>query len=296
VPPPSLFVPVAGKWHRVKHKASYACVVLLSLLSLSACRSHRAAPGPSAAPPSVAAPPDVKAPPADAQRTASGLATKVLQPGRGGEHPEPQDLVEVHYTGWTPDGKMFDSSIPDNSVAQFSVEGVIPGWQEALQLMVAGEKRRLWVPANLAYGDKPQGKAPAGPLVFDVELMKVIKKPRPLPAPDDVAAPPAGAPQTPSGLSYKVLTKGTGKQHPRPDQAVEVDYTGWDSHGKMIDSTKTGGRPATFRAGGLGKGWTEALAVMVEGEKARFWMPAKVVGWGGPAPLVVYDIELRAIK
>jgi FKBP-type peptidyl-prolyl cis-trans isomerase len=277
-------------------KARYACVALL--LSAACQRTHpgvrpEAAP---AAPTSLVAPPDVKAPPPDAQRTASGLATKVLQPGHGGDHPEPQDLVEVHYTGWTPDGKMFDSSVPDNAVAQFAVEGVIPGWQEALQLMVAGEKRRLWIPSNLAYGDKPQGKAPAGPLVFDVELLKVIKKPRPLPAPEDVAAPPPGAPTTPSGLSYKVISKGSGKRHPRPEQSVEVDYTGWDSAGKMIDSTKLAGHPATFRAGGLGKGWTEALAVMVEGEKARFWMPAKVVGWGGPAPMVVYDIELRAIK
>jgi FKBP-type peptidyl-prolyl cis-trans isomerase len=273
-----------------------------ALFLVSACRGGQPTPAPrpatppTSSTPSIAPPPDVKEAPADAQRTASGLATRVLRPGRTPEHPESQDLVEVHYTGWTPDGQMFDSSVPENTVAQFSVEGVIPGWQEALKMMTPGETRRLWVPAKLAYGPDGRGKAPGGPLVFDVELLKIIKKPRPLPAPEDVAAPPKGAPKTRSGLVYKILEKGTGKRHPRPEQSVEVDYTGWDSAGKMIDSTKTAGRPATFRAGGLGVGWTEALAVMVEGEKTRFWMPARVVGWGGPAPTVVYDIELRAIK
>src|SRR5947207_2050063 len=86
-------------------------------------------------PVAVAAPADVKAPPADAKKTASGLAYKVLQEGVGGRHPRPTGEVTVQYTGWTTDGKMFDSSVVQGRPATFAVDGVIPGWTEGLQLM-----------------------------------------------------------------------------------------------------------------------------------------------------------------
>ena len=125
-------------------------------------------------PNSIPAPPDVAAPPADAEKTASGLASKVLQAGTGDRHPKPEDTVEVHYTGWTTDGKMFDSSVTRGSPASFPLNGVIKGWTEGLQLMVVGEKRRFWIPAGLAYGETPSRPgAPAGLLVFDVELLEI---------------------------------------------------------------------------------------------------------------------------
>src|SRR5438067_2309077 len=83
-------------------------------------------------------PPDVKSPPPDAMRTPSGLAYKVLKEGVGGRHPKPSSTVTVNYTGWTPDGKSFDSSVLSGKPATFEVEGVIAGWTEALQLMVEG--------------------------------------------------------------------------------------------------------------------------------------------------------------
>jgi peptidylprolyl isomerase len=118
----------------------------------------------------LAAPPDVAAPPADAERAAGGLATKVLKPGTGTRRPRPSDTVTVHYTGWTTDGKMFDSSVVRGEPASFQVDGVIPGWTEGLQLMYEGEKTRFWIPENLAYKGK---SAPYGMLVFDVELIKI---------------------------------------------------------------------------------------------------------------------------
>ena len=121
----------------------------------------------------LAAPADVAAPPADAARTQTGLASKVLKDGTGSVHPKPTDTVEVHYTGWTTDGKMFDSSVKRGKTASFPLNGVIKGWTEGLQLMVVGEKRRFWIPANMAYGEKPQGGRPAGLLVFDVELVNI---------------------------------------------------------------------------------------------------------------------------
>jgi len=119
----------------------------------------------------IAAPADVAAPPADAQKTASGLASKVLKPGTGTQKPAATNTVEVHYTGWTTDGKMFDSSVKRGRPATFPLNRVIPGWTEGLQLMVPGEKRRFWIPQDLAYKGRPG--PPAGMLVFDVELLSI---------------------------------------------------------------------------------------------------------------------------
>ena len=127
---------------------------------------------PAPKPPEV--PADVKAPPANAKKTASGLAYRVLTPGKGTKHPKDTDRVSVHYSGWTPDGKMFDSSVTRGEPATFALNHVIKGWTEGVQLMVEGEKTRFWIPSDLAYGDKPKRPgAPAGPLVFDVELLAI---------------------------------------------------------------------------------------------------------------------------
>ena len=128
-----------------------------------------AASTPAGPPP---APDDVAAPPADATTTESGLAYKVLQPGDGGAHPTATSRVKVHYTGWTTDGKMFDSSITRGRPATFPLDRVIAGWTEGLQLMTKGEKARFWIPEKLAYQGKPG--APAGMLVFDVELIDIL--------------------------------------------------------------------------------------------------------------------------
>jgi peptidylprolyl isomerase len=120
---------------------------------------------------SLPAPPDVAAPPGGSLKTTSGLSTLVLQPGRGTRHPHLSDRVTVHYSGWTTDGKMFDSSVASGQPASFAMNEVIAGWTEGLQMMVEGEKRRFWVPEALAY--KGQSGAPQGMLVFDVELIKI---------------------------------------------------------------------------------------------------------------------------
>jgi peptidylprolyl isomerase len=119
----------------------------------------------------IAAPSDVTAPPADAIRTASGLAYKVLSSGTGTDRPSEDSKVTVDYTGWTTDGKMFDSSIQRGTPATFPLNRVIKGWTEGVQLMVVGEKTRFWIPENLAYQGRPG--APAGLLVFDVELKEI---------------------------------------------------------------------------------------------------------------------------
>jgi len=115
-------------------------------------------------------PDDVAEPPLDAQRTPSGLAYKVLQVGSG-PTPSRGNKVTVHYSGWTTDGEMFDSSITRGEAATFPVSGVIAGFSEGLQLMQVGSRVRLWIPESLAYQGKPG--APQGMLVFDIELRAI---------------------------------------------------------------------------------------------------------------------------
>ena len=79
----------------------------------------------------------------------------MLKKGTGKEHPKADSNVEVHYSGWTTDGKMFDSSVTRGEPATFPLNGVIPGWTEGVQLMVVGEKTRFWIPGNLAYDNSP---------------------------------------------------------------------------------------------------------------------------------------------
>lgn len=144
--------------------ANYIRALLVGwCVALAACSSS----SPSQIPP----PPDVAAAPADALRTPSNLASKVLQPGTGSRHPRANSEVTVHYTGWTTDGKMFDSSVARGEPTTFRLDGVIPGWTEGVQMMVEGEKRRFWIPARLAY-EGLQG--PQGLLVFDIELIRIV--------------------------------------------------------------------------------------------------------------------------
>jgi FKBP-type peptidyl-prolyl cis-trans isomerase FklB len=105
--------------------------------------------------------------------TASGLQYEVLTHGKGAK-PKPTDTVEVHYHGTLLDGTVFDSSVERGTPATFRVNGVIPGWTEALQLMSVGDKWKLYIPAALAYGPRAAGKIPANSaLIFEVELRAI---------------------------------------------------------------------------------------------------------------------------
>lgn len=109
--------------------------------------------------------------------TESGLQYEVLESGKG-DSPKASDNVEVYYTGKLIDGTVFDSSVERGVPASFGVTQVIPGWVEALQLMHEGDKWRLYIPSDLAYGPNGAGGVigPNMTLIFDVELLRVIKK------------------------------------------------------------------------------------------------------------------------
>jgi FKBP-type peptidyl-prolyl cis-trans isomerase len=262
---------------------------LISTSALAACAKGGAAGTADAAheasvpqgPVGLPAPPDVAAPPADAVKTASGLASMVITPGTGTEHPSQNDQVKVDYSGWTTDGKMFDSTVAPLQPGRkaepitLSLSRVIPGWTEGMQLMVVGEKRRMWIPEDLAYKGRPG--APQGMLVFDIELVDFTPGPKP---PPDVAAAPADAEKTKDGLATKVSQKGTGKVHPQPNDGVRVNYSIWQTDGKLLDASKE--KPVVRPVTGLSAGWSEGLGLMVTGEKRTLWVPAALGIQGRP--------------
>jgi peptidylprolyl isomerase len=119
-------------------------------------------------------PDNLKVPPQTAFKTPGGVTLNVLKPGTGTLHPTTNSRVKLHYSGWTTDGKLFESTITSEHPGVFLVGTVLPGWREALPYMVAGEKARIWIPASLAYGSHPVERAvPAGDLVYDIELLSI---------------------------------------------------------------------------------------------------------------------------
>lgn len=359
----------------------------------------------------IKAPADVAKAPADALLTESGLASKLITAGSGSEKPTATSTVTVHYTGWkSSDGSMFDSSHVRGQPASFPLNRVIAGWTEGLQRMVVGEKRRFWIPEDLAYGPEVPGSGrPGGQLVFDVELISFENGPKPLQIPDgarktesgiayvtreagsgafptndhlvefhftfldpsgqvlqssrssgpqtaplrklppflgelftrlhagaqadayipgtllgaphafvkcelellavkrmipapavpeDVAAVPAAAQRTASGLAYKVLGAGGASEKPVASSTVTVHYSGWETDGQMFDSSVVRGEPASFPLAQVIPGWTEGLQLMGKGDRFRFWIPQKLAygpkqaGSDQPGGLLVFDVEL----
>ena len=240
-------------------------------------------------------PPDLTQPPAEAEKSATGLVSRVITHGTSTEKPSATDVVTIDYTGWTSDGGMFDSSIARGNPSMFPINKAFPGLQECVQLMVLSEKRRCWIPPELAY--KGQKDKPAGRLVFDIELRDTRQTPT-IP-PSDVAAPPADATKTETGLAYKVLRPGTGVRNPDGIRRVVVHYTGWTTDGKMFDSSVVRGVTFTTSLDDVVEGWKEGVKLMVEGERARFWIP-QALAYKGEAGttkgMLVFDIDLIRIE
>lgn len=168
----------------------------------------------------------------------SGVKYCVLAKGEGGEHPAMGDTVRVDYTGWTLDGRSFDSSrrarrpgmAPEP--AEFQVGGVIDGWNEMLQLMVPGDRVLVTIPSELAYGEKgsPPNIGPNATLIFDVELHAIVAKaPRfeawPAEPGDDVE-------DFESGVELRVLRAGEGPSVTDGATAV-VEMSCWTESGKF---------------------------------------------------------------
>jgi len=236
--------------------------------------------------------------------TDSGLQYVIVEAGNG-EAPQSGDLVQVHYTGTLEDGTKFDSSYDRNEPIQFMLGAgqVIPGWDEGIALMKIGDKAKLIIPPELAYGEQGAGGGiipPNATLMFDVELIGT--QPGPPAAPSEVAA--ADYTTTESGLQYFDLEAGSGAA-PEAGQTVSVHYTGWLEDGQMFDSSLVRGRPFEF-AIGVGQvipGWDEGVASMQVGGKRQLVIPAELAygeqGAGGVIPpnaTLVFEVELLDIQ
>jgi FKBP-type peptidyl-prolyl cis-trans isomerase len=236
-------------------------------------------------------PAELTNPPADATRLENGLITQVVTPGTGTTKLTASDAARVELTVWKSDGKLIQFVEAPQTV-EIPVAKMLPGWSLGAQEMVEGERRRIWVPASLSAGKLKEGET----LLIDMHLVAIVSPPT---TPADVAAPPADATVTPSGLAYKVLRPGTGVVHPNVRSQVTVHYSGWRTDGQMFDSSVLRGSPSTFPLTEVIKGWTEGVRLMVVGEKTRFWIPAKLAYAGDrsrPQGMLVFDIELLSIN
>jgi FKBP-type peptidyl-prolyl cis-trans isomerase len=233
------------------------------------------------------------------QKSESGLQWSVLAPGGGGESPRMGDKVRVHYTGWTTDGKVFDSSRQRGQPAEFVLGEVVQGWNEGLQRMTKGERVKLTIPPGLAYGaeGRPPVIPPNATLIFDVELLDFVAMPRFHPAV------PERQTTTASGLKSEVLTEGAGDP-PKANEAFEIKFAYWTTDGKLLDaSERQGTLKATSAQMSLGV-LKEAPLLLAPGARWRFEVPP-ALGFGDRSPspelppgsTTVWEIEMvRIIK
>lgn len=239
-------------------------------------------------------PPDVAAPPPDAKRTARGVAYRMLKTGTGAK-PTATDLVKIHYTGWTTEGRLVASTALEGSPETITLTATLPGWAEVIPLLAVGDRVRIWVPDTLAFKGQPH--KPQGMIVYDLELVSFDAKATaiaPAQPPPDVAGAPANAKTTASGVAYKILRPKASGKHPTPKDTVRVIYTGWTTDGKMFDSSK--GKPYETKLTNVIDGWAEAIPLMAVGEKARLWIPERMAYAGeDPKGTLVFDIELLEI-
>lgn len=240
----------------------------------------------------TAAPADVAAPPKSAKKSKSGLAWKILRKGSGSERAGRDDTVWVHYSSWAKDGGLIFSTWKKGEPTEKEMATQSKGWAEVLPMMAVGERRRVWMSPKLAHPRHLRKKR--GARTMDIELVRLRKAP---PPPSDVAKPPKDAEKTASGLAYRVLKAGTGKEHPAADGSASVRYSGWTTKGRFFDGTD-GDESRTVNMGSVIAGWTEGLQLMVVGQKSRFWIPEKLAYNGMPKKpkgMLVFDVELVEI-
>jgi hypothetical protein len=235
--------------------------------------------------------PDLSQAPKNAVELATGMHYVVLQPAKGSAKSIKPDFFEYRVTAWNKneagsyiakDGGLLRSNF--KSIAQSS-----PTFARAVMLSPVGETRRWWF-------SNPE--TPAVSQIFDLTVLGNVD---PAPAPPDVAAVPATANKTATGLAYRVIKKGTGAGHPTLQSVITIDYSGWTPDGKLFDSSITRGQKAVFPLNGLISGWKEGLTMMSPGDTYRFWIPGhlaydSIPNANGPKGMLVFDVTLYGFE
>lgn len=239
----------------------------------------------------------------DTITTASGLKYIMIE-RRDGVKAVGNSVV-VHYTGYFKDGKIFDSSVERGQPLKGLKVGagqVIKGWDEGLALLHKGEKAKLIVPYQLAYGEQGYGPIPPKTdLIFDVEIVDV----KPITAPVQFDIKGLEAKTTASGLKYYEVKRSGSTVKAEAGKTVKVHYTGYLADGKMFDSSVERDEPIEFPLGQhmVIPGWEEGIALMNVGDKLRLVIPyALAYGEQGRAPVIpekadlTFDVELIDVK
>ncbi len=228
-------------------------------------------------------------PPPNAVASASGLVTERLTTGTGDAPPDANDHVAIHFTLYDASGAVFDESASKGKPATFSMQQSQPAFREALDDMVTGEKRRLWIPAGLAPPNAP--RQADGKVIFDIELVAVLRMPDP---PSDVGRPPADAERSLYGAFSKVLREGSGKKGEEGPGSL-ANYALWTTDGQLVDTTAARQRPTLFLYDKVMAAFADVLKGMREGEKRRIWIPGEIAAgqWkGNPKGMLTFEVEL----
>jgi len=274
------------------------CALLLAA-GLVAVTDSPAGVAQDPAPKKEAPVPDPKLPDPDAKewkKQDSGLEIWDVKEGTGDAAVKGQ-TVTIHYTGWTLDGKIFDSSVQRGATATFPLPNLIKGWQEGIPGMKAGGVRRLKIPSDLAYGDR--GSPPRIPakatLVFEIELFR-----DPMKLPDLTAK---EWKKQDNGVRIWDVKEGTGDPVAK-GATVKIHYTGWTLNGKVFDSSRSdNGKPVEFALGSLIRGWQEYVPGMKVGGVRLMELPPEFAygkqGAGADIPpdsTLVFEIEVFGAK
>lgn len=257
----------------------------LGLLVLMSASAFAVSPLPTPRP--------LDAPPAQAIETASGMSYIVLKAGPDPNRTASGEFIEYHADIWSADGVTRANS--RESGAQIGIIRRLgseqPGLARALLITPVGETRRWWIqPERLLPG------YPGMPHLPHVVDLTVLGEKNPVQAPAELT-PPADAFRTSTGLAYKVLKKGPGGEHPDRSSTVLIDYSGWDSQGRLFDSSIVRGA-SSMPLPQLIAGWQEGVPLMSRGDSYRFWIPGHLAydsepGGNSPKGMLVFDITLH---
>lgn len=241
----------------------------------------------------------------DTLKTSSGLKYILIQKNDAGEKIVKGSTIKFHFSGFFKDGKMFETSTdkPQPVAVKAGAGQMVPGWDEALLLLKQGEKAKLFIPYQLAFGENGLNPIipPKTDIIIDIEILEV--KPQIVPVAYNVQG--LTPIVTSTGLKYYVVNKSNNPVKAERGHSVRVHYTGYLADGSIFDSSIERGEPIEFPLGqgAVIPGWDEGIALMNVGDKLRMVIPYNLAyGEQGYPPIIpakadlTFDVELIEVK